>query len=111
MSFWEQELYAPPWVIDTIKHGLILPLRTEPTPYNRPNQLSATSNSQWVDDAIAELVSVQYILEVREKPYFCSPLSVVENSSGKRRLVVNTRHVNISFSSKGVLNTRTCMWP
>ena len=75
VSFWEHELSAPPWVIDTIKHGLILPLRTEPTLYNRPNQLSATSNSQWVDDAITGLVRGQYILEVRKKPQICSPLS------------------------------------
>ena len=63
VAFWEHELSAPPWVIDTIKHGLILPLRTEPTPYYRPNQISAISNSQWVDGTITELVRDQYIME------------------------------------------------
>ena len=81
VSFWEREMSAPPWVIDTIKHGLILPLHTEPTPYYRPNQLSATSNAEWVDGAITELVKGQYIREVKEKPYVCSPLSVVEQET------------------------------
>ena len=47
-----------------------------------------------MDGAITELVKGQYIRVVKEKPYVCSPLSVVENSSGKKRLVVNMRHVN-----------------
>ena len=40
------------------------------------------------------VVKGQYIREVKEKPYVCSPLSVVGNSSSKKRLVVNMRHVN-----------------
>ena len=32
--------------------------------------------------------------EVAEQPYVCSPLSVVENSAGTKRLVVNLRHIN-----------------
>ena len=31
---------------------------------------------------------------VAEQPVVCSPLSVVVNGAGKRRLVVNLRHVN-----------------
>ena len=27
-------------------------------------------------------------------PHICSPLSVVESSSGKKRLVINLRHLN-----------------
>ena len=36
----------------------------------------------------------QYILEVTDQPCICSPLSVVEKSSGKKQLVVNMRHLN-----------------
>ena len=32
--------------------------------------------------------------EIAEPPYVSSPLSVVENSTGKKRLVVNLRHIN-----------------
>ena len=51
-----------------------------------------------------ELVRGQYIMEVREKPNTCSPLSVVENRSGQKRLVVNMRHVNkflLEFQIRG----------
>ena len=65
-------------------------MRTEPTtPYRDPT--SYLNNFEWVDGAIAELVKGQYIMGVREKPYLSSPLSVVENSSGKKRLEVNMR--------------------
>ena len=47
-----------------------------------------------MDGAITELVKGQNIMEVNEKPHICSPLSVVVNSAGKKRLVVNMRHVN-----------------
>ena len=32
--------------------------------------------------------------EVRVQSHVCSPLSVVENATGKKRLVLNLRHVN-----------------
>ena len=48
------ELSAPPWVIGTIKYGLILPLRTKPTPYSRPNQLSAQIiPSRWMVQSLS----------------------------------------------------------
>ena len=34
------------------------------------------------------------VMEVPEPPHVCSPMSVVENSVGKKRLVVNLRHLN-----------------
>eukprot|EP00731_Ephydatia_muelleri_P008531 Em0004g869a len=45
-------------------------------------------------EAVSELVNGHFVEEVQEPTYICSPLSVVENSSGKKRLVVNLRHVN-----------------
>ena len=32
--------------------------------------------------------------KVREKPVVCSPLSVVKDSEGKQRLVINLKHLN-----------------
>ena len=60
----------------------------------RPNQQSARGNAGFVDLAVAELLSGGYIESVSAKPYICSPLSVVENATGKQRLVLNLRHVN-----------------
>ena len=43
---------------------------------------------------VSELVNGHFVEEVQEPMYIRSPLSVVENSSGKKRLVENLRHVN-----------------
>ena len=41
LAFWERELCAPPWVLDTVKSGYVLPFYSLPTPYTRPNQCTA----------------------------------------------------------------------
>ena len=40
------------------------------------------------------LVATGCVRVVPEPPLVCSPLSVVENSVGKKRLVINLRHLN-----------------
>eukprot|EP00731_Ephydatia_muelleri_P008089 Em0004g427a len=77
-----------------LRNGYVLPLFAEPTAYKRANQCSAYTNSDFVHKAVSELVNGHIVEEVQEPPYTCSPLSVVENSSGKKRLVENLRHVN-----------------
>ena len=42
----------------------------------------------------AVLVTTRCVRVVPEPPLVCSPLSVVENSVGKKRLVINLRHLN-----------------
>ncbi|KAL5517290.1 hypothetical protein EMCRGX_G002814 [Ephydatia muelleri] len=74
--------------------GYVLPFTSVPTPYLRPNQHSAHAEAEFVDSAVAELVAEGYVEKVEQKPTVCSPLSVVANGVGKKRLVVNLRHVN-----------------
>ena len=94
IDFWRDELCAPPWILSVITQGYILPFMSAPPPYSRPNQPSAFAESEFVDSAIAELLLGGCIKMVAEQPVVCSPLSVVVNGAGKRRLVVNLRHVN-----------------
>ena len=47
--------------------------------------------------AIAELLDTGCIRAVLEHSLVCSPLSVVESSAGKKRLVINLRHLNRFF--------------
>ena len=94
VDFWVKELCASQWIVDTIRNGYVLPLFAEPTAYKRANQCSAYTNSDFVHKAVSELVNGHIVEEVQEPPYICSPLSVVENSSGIKRLVENLRHVN-----------------
>eukprot|EP00731_Ephydatia_muelleri_P015005 Em0008g725a len=49
---------------------------------------------EFVNGAVSELQNGGYIEEAKEPPVVCSPLSVVMNGVGKKRLVVNLRHVN-----------------
>ena len=89
VSYWKQVLCAPPWVLETLRNGYVLPFNIEPTPYIQPNQHSAQMEVECVTNAVAELLKGGYIEEVKELPVVCSPLSVVTNGVGKNRLVVN----------------------
>ena len=94
VQYWEQVLHAPPWVLDTVRNGYILPFYSLPTPYSRPNQRTALLEREFVNGAVSDLQNGGYIEEAKEPPVVCSPLSVVMNGVGKKRLVVNLRHVN-----------------
>ena len=94
IDFWVQELCASQWIVGMIKNGYTLPLFVEPSSYRKANQYSACANADFVRKAVNDLVKGRFVEEVAEPPYTSSPLSVVENSVGKKRLVVNLRHVN-----------------
>ena len=85
---------APATIISTIEGGYVLPLKSEPTPYVRGNHQSACKNSLFIQESLSELCTTGCAVEVSARPIICSPLSVVENSSGKKRLVINLRHLN-----------------
>ena len=94
LQFWESELEAPASVLSTIESGYVLPLKSEPTPFSKQNQASARLNAQFVHQSVTDLLAGGCIKEVPEQPYICSPLSVVEGSGKKKRLVINLRHLN-----------------
>ena len=56
------------------------------------NQQSAVANADFVKQCLLELVKNRCVRQVDHVPVVRSPLSVVENSSGKKRLVINLRH-------------------
>ena len=92
--FWKEELVAPQSVLSIIESGYALPLKSEPPMRSQKNQPSAYLKSEFVQASIDELL-VGGCIKLRElKPHICSPLSVVANSTGKLRLVVNLRYLN-----------------
>ena len=95
VSFWREELKASEFILDTIEHGYILPLKSEPSPFVGKNQLSTVANRAFVEKSIKELLVAQCVRQVTSIPHICSPLSVVESKSGKKRLVVNLRHLDM----------------
>ena len=94
ISFWRAVIKAPATIISTIEGGYVLPLKSEPTAYMRGNHQSACKNSLFIQESLSELCTTGCAVEVSAMPVICSPLSVVENSSGKKRLVINLRHLN-----------------
>ena len=94
ISFWKDVLQAPPPILDCINCGYHLPLKFMPPPYSSDNHTSAFLQQQFVDDAVADLLKNRCAEQVNEKPYICSPLLVVSNSTGKLRLVLNLRYLN-----------------
>ena len=76
-------------VLDWISEGYKLPLLSIPLPQYQPNQKSALTEQEFVSTAIHELFLNRCAHKMCERPHVCSPLSVVTNADGKKRLVVN----------------------
>ena len=94
LGFWREVLHAPPPVLDCIENGYRLPLTFIPPSRCQPNHKSAMVHQSFVEDAMENLVKNRCTLRVSGRPHICSPLSVVSNSVGKLRLVLNLRYLN-----------------
>ena len=94
LNFWRNALKAMQPVLDWIGEGYKLPLFSVPPPRYQPNQKSALTGQEFVSALIQELLLNCCIHKVRERPHICSPLSVVTNADGKKRLVVYLRHTS-----------------
>ena len=58
------------------------------------NHRSALQHTGFVSEAIRELTVNRCVTQVSAKPFICSLLSVVVNSEGKSRLMLNLKHLN-----------------
>ena len=65
-----------------------------PLPVYKSNHRSALEHQEFVSTAIQDLVDSNCVSRSEECPTVCSPLSVVEKSGGKLRLVLDLRYVN-----------------
>ena len=83
ISFWRDEIKAPTAIIN-VDTGYVLPLKSEPTPYFHANHHSANRHSSFVQESVSELCATGCVVEVSTRPSICSPLSVVENKTGKK---------------------------
>ena len=93
-NFWKDALKASQPVLDLLAEGYKLPLLSIPPPHVQPNQSSSTNERDFVSTAINQLLELRCIRKVSVKPHICSPLFVVTNTEGKKRLVVNLRFLN-----------------
>ena len=100
IQFW-REIDAPRFILDTTEFGYKLPLLQIPPPFVATNNNSALQESKFVESAISELLSLECVAEVFAPPAVINPLSVSIQKSGKKRLILDLRHVNqYLFKSK-----------
>ncbi|XP_072025653.1 uncharacterized protein [Amphiura filiformis] len=93
IDFW-RSIQANDFVLSIIQNGYKLPLITTPPVIVLKNNKSALDNSDFVYEAINDLVKKGLVLQVSEKPTVINPLTVSIQKSGKKRLILDLRHVN-----------------
>ena len=107
-TFWRKLLNALESILSVVESGYVTS-KTSPSPIIQKNHRSAILHADFVVDSIVEFSTSGCIKEVDVVPHICSPLSAVQNSSGKKRLVhvVNLRYLNTCRSKS--LNMKTCV--
>ena len=93
-DFWKTELKANSFILDVISNGYQIPFIEEPSPVFLKNNRSALVHEEFVRNEICSLLQKHCIKEVDEPPFCVNPLTVSINSSDKKRLVLDLRHVN-----------------
>jgi hypothetical protein len=93
VDFWIK-IGANPVVLDIISNGYKLPLISTPPDTVLNNNSSAKNNPEFVTQAISTLLEKGLISECKEVPCVVNPLSVSIQKSGKKRLILDLRHIN-----------------
>ena len=58
------------------------------------NNKSARDNTQFVKEEVKKLLAKGCVEKVEKRPTVANPLTVATNKSGKKRLVLDCRHLN-----------------
>ena len=94
LPFWRDIIQASAFVLDIIQNGYKICFQESPSPFTIPNRSSALRHKDFVNEAIKELLDRGCLRETPHVPKFCSPLHVVQQSSGKLRLILDLSHLN-----------------
>ena len=94
IEFW-RFIGAPKFILDIISNGYKIPFITTPPPVHLKNNGSALEHSDFVNDAILELLQDNRIEELTTPPEIINPLTVSVQRSGKKRLILDLRHINL----------------
>jgi len=93
IGFW-RNIGAPNFIISVINDGYCPPFEQLPASMILKNNRSALNYKEFVEGAIEELLVSNRVLEVESLPYVVNPLSVSVQPNGKKRLILDLRHVN-----------------
>ena len=94
MEFW-QSIGTFDFILDVIKEGYKIPFISTPPPKHFSNNASALREAYFVDQAIAELLADNRVEELSSPPVILNPLTVSVQTSGKKRLILDLRHINL----------------
>ena len=83
---------APGFILSVIRDGYKIPFIVFPPPKVSPNNGSALEEREFV---ICNLISNKCLEVLDHPPPIVNPLSVSTQSSGKKRLILDLRHVNL----------------
>lgn len=101
VEFWKS-IGASDFIVDVIENGYKLPLFTLPNRIECKNNRSALNHPDFVSEAIKDLLDRGLIEKCREKPYVVNPLTVSIQNSGKKRLILDLREVNVHLWKQAV---------
>ena len=94
VEFWMNSIRASHFIINTIVEGYKIPFLDLRENFVILNRSSAFKFKDFVDDAISELIERGCVSEVDYPPNFINPLHVVQQSSGKCRLILDLSFLN-----------------
>ncbi|XP_053398203.1 uncharacterized protein LOC128556647 [Mercenaria mercenaria] len=88
---------ANQYILDVVEHGYELPFRNIPSSVRLKNNKSARDNPKFASGEIKNLLLKGCVTEFQETPYIVNPLTVAYGKSGKPRLVLDCRHINLEL--------------
>ena len=90
-----QEIGASRFILNTVSEGYKIPFVSTPPPIFLNNNQSALNHSSFVNEAVQELLVNNCIEELFFAPEIVNPLTVSVQSPGKKRLIIDLRHINL----------------
>ena len=81
-------------IVNFLTEGYKLPLYTVPKSAHFNYNKSAITHSDFVSEAIQDLLKTNRITKVNGLPHVVNPLSVTVHSSGKKRLILDLCYGN-----------------
>jgi hypothetical protein len=93
-NFWKN-IGCYDYILNTIYNGYRIPFFNTPPSICLSNNRSAVNHSEFVVEAIHDLLIKGLIEECESKLIVVNPLTVSVSSSNKKRLILDLRHANL----------------
>lgn len=101
VNFWHK-IGTSQFILNVIVEGYRLPFIYIPKPKISKNNKSADNHKDFVNEAVADLLSSGRIVQSSTRPHVINPLSVSVQPNGKKRLILDLRYVNKCLQKRKV---------